>query len=153
MSKRVIIDMDSVGLNGIVGYDFLSCEDNLILIGTDKPIRVQLDVAMKLKECKANIEYLEFSSNKKKEEFLVAMSNNSYMCGMSILVTNEVYEEIYNLRVMKDNLFALNSEMRNRAKCDADKIKEIYDSIVTSNNNLINISDYPALREINKQTV
>lgn len=153
MSKRVIIDLDSVGLEGIIGYDFLACEDNIILISTEEPIRVQLDVALKLKECKANIQYLEFSDDKKKSEFLVAMNNNSYMCAMNILVTNDTYEDTYNLRVMKDNLFSLSAEMRTKAKCDSDKIQEIYESVIASNNKLINITDFPNLREANKLTV
>lgn len=152
MSKRIIIDLDSVGLNGIIGYDFLSCDDNIVLITTEEPIRVQLDIALKLKECKANVIYLEFGNLKKKHEFLVAMNNNCYMCTTNILVSNETYEDTFNLRILKDNLFSLNAEMRTKAKCDAEKIQEIYDDMNKSNN-LVNLKDYPNLKELHKQSM
>ncbi|WP_394863358.1 hypothetical protein, partial [Paraclostridium bifermentans] len=87
MSKIVLMDIDSVGIGGILGYEVLNVEDNLVLLSS-KPLTIKIETALKLKQCKANINSLEFGNVNNKTYFINTMIESNKNNKL-ILLTND----------------------------------------------------------------
>lgn len=125
MSKIVLMDIDSVGIGGILGYEVLNVEDNLVLLST-KPLTIKIETALKLKQCKANINSLEFENSNIKTNFISSMIDSNRSNSL-ILVTNDMIKTSQEVTIIRDTLLILNRELELISQNVEKSILDIYE--------------------------